>query len=320
MTIRAKFPGNCRVCRKSISVGAEIEWQKGAGAMHVACAGKSPEPLNSAPPPAQISQDTDLAALAQQYGFTMRGEPRIRCYERQVAKGDHLAAVGSTFETRDDAKMLVVARTKAQYWSADDLEDQDKFDQRPGLYYSISAIQVERTAAEQSILDAKASAQASANAAQQAEEERRNKHFTALLTPPEGWTMIDGSLLGGDVSLTTERGTEVFAQRPLPVPPKTEWTKLDAETARPGDSNYAALYQAGPYRVLEHGSYDDWRVAVMVPPDLVDTYIAAICVERQITSDTAAAWLAEYRGCVGSQIYEWAVKNLPAKGTKHGEI
>jgi hypothetical protein len=35
MTIKAKFAGHCRVCQSPITVGSEIEWEKGKGSMHV---------------------------------------------------------------------------------------------------------------------------------------------------------------------------------------------------------------------------------------------------------------------------------------------
>jgi hypothetical protein len=37
MTITARYPGKCRKCGGSISVGEQIEWEKGNGASHVKC-------------------------------------------------------------------------------------------------------------------------------------------------------------------------------------------------------------------------------------------------------------------------------------------
>ena len=37
MTMRAKFPGRCKVCGQTIRVGEEIEWTKESGAKHVRC-------------------------------------------------------------------------------------------------------------------------------------------------------------------------------------------------------------------------------------------------------------------------------------------
>lgn len=152
MTIKAKFAGTCKICVKPIRVGEEIEWEKGTGAMHITCKGKTPVPLNSAPPAQLVSAGTDLAALAQQYGHTLTGEPRVRHYNERVHKGETLKAIGSTFDARE-GKMLVIARTKPQYLSADYLEDMDMFDMRPGLYYELSAISVARSSDEQAKRD-----------------------------------------------------------------------------------------------------------------------------------------------------------------------
>lgn len=299
MTIRAKFAGTCRICAERINVGAEIEWEKGKGAMHIECKDKTPV----------VSADTDLSALAKQHGYELLGEARIRHYTERVTKGERLKAIGSTFEARE-GKMLVVAHTKPQYYSEDYLEDMDWFDMRPGLYYEVSAIAIHRSVDEQAKLDADKAAKQAKQDAEATAEKRQSAHFAELTTPPEGWTAIDGALRDAAVEIVSKSDSEKFTERPLPIPPKSEWTKLDEEHQQEGMRSYAVLYQAGPYRVLEHGDFDDWRVMVMIPPALVDGYISAICADRKITKTAAEKWLARYRGCVGTQIYEWAVAHL----------
>lgn len=49
MTITAKYPGKCTKCSQPIAVGAQIEWAKGSGAVHVRCAQSTGTPAASMP-------------------------------------------------------------------------------------------------------------------------------------------------------------------------------------------------------------------------------------------------------------------------------
>lgn len=40
MTITAKFNGECKACGKKIRKGETIQWERGAGARHIACSGR----------------------------------------------------------------------------------------------------------------------------------------------------------------------------------------------------------------------------------------------------------------------------------------
>lgn len=141
--------------------------------------------------------------------------------------------------------------------------------------------------------------------AAKAETQQAETRIKDLSTAPEGWVMVDGASIG-DFVVTL--GTEQIRSHAPTLPADREtWTKLGE--ARHG-SSYATLYQAGEFRVLDHGGYDDWRTAVMIPPHLVDGYMAAEVKRRHITRESAAAWLGQYRGCVGSEVYEWAVAHI----------
>lgn len=307
MTITAKFPGTCKICLRPIRIGEKIEWQKGAGATHLKCVGKTPVTLNSPPPPSLITPSTDLAALAQRYGHTLRGEPRTYVYTCRVRKGQSLKKVGDTFTWPKAGKMLVIATTRPTFYSADDMEDMDIFDhQGSGLYYDITTLAIEPTAEEKAEAERTKAQQVEQEQRKKAEHERINKRLAELTTPPEGWTAIDGAELVAEITIADEH----FVERPLPVPPESEWKKLDEEHDTSALQRYAVLYQAGPYRVCKHGNWDDWRQMVMIPPDLVDSYISAVVKCRGITLAEAREWLEKYRGCVGTEIYEWAETHL----------
>lgn len=49
MTITAKYPGKCSVCGRAFAAGAQIEWSKGAGSKHAACAAGAAPARESTP-------------------------------------------------------------------------------------------------------------------------------------------------------------------------------------------------------------------------------------------------------------------------------
>jgi len=192
---------------------------------------------------------------------------------------------------------MVIAVDRPYHMSADDCEDMDMFDRRAGWATPYEEREVTESAPDRQAREAReAKAQAAA-----AEVKRRKDHFTALRTPPEGWVFVDGAAL----PFTAALGTESLSEVPLTIPDKATWTLIDQESEADGVKQYARLYQAGEFRVLDHGNFDDWRTALLIPPHLVDAYFGAEAARRAITPEAAAKWLEKYRGCVGSQLYEW---------------
>lgn len=51
---------------------------------------------------------------------------------------------------------------------------------------------------------------------------------------------------------------------------------------------------------------DDQRETYWLPPDLWTAICAAEAKARGITSSQAREWLTAYRGCVGTELYEFA--------------
>lgn len=50
MTITSKYPGKCTICGGRIAIGEQIEWRKGEGSSHAACAKGGPAPSAPARP------------------------------------------------------------------------------------------------------------------------------------------------------------------------------------------------------------------------------------------------------------------------------
>ncbi len=65
MTITARFSGQCLVCGGHIAAGEQIEWKKGEGSKHAACAAGKPAPA-AASPAASAKRATRRAAAPRQ--------------------------------------------------------------------------------------------------------------------------------------------------------------------------------------------------------------------------------------------------------------
>lgn len=63
--------------------------------------------------------------------------------------------------------------------------------------------------------------------------------------------------------------------------------------------------------VTERGFGDDMRESYWFPLDLFAAVCGAEIKARGITPESAAQWLSQYRGCVDTELYEFAVSSLP---------
>ena len=278
MTIRAKYAGRCAACGGAIQIGAEIEWSRG---------GPPPRHTRCSQPP--HDPETLLAMSGRHWAADA-----TESFRRSGRQGPALGEV-VTVKARH---YLVVARGEAYYHSEDDCEDNDCFCGRYGWITPYRARQVTESPDEGAAREARdlAAREETARAA------RLTADLARLRTPEPGWVFYDGATVGGEWRV----GEAVGVERPVAVPPRAEWVTVDETEPDPTPlREYARLYQTGEFRVLEHGNYDDWRTALLIPPHLVDAYFAAEAARLRVTADAARAWLANYRGCVGSPLYEW---------------
>lgn len=84
------------------------------------------------------------------------------------------------------------------------------------------------------------------------------------------------------------------------------------------DTLYSAITDDGRtiYRIASvHGFGDDCRETYWLPPDLWERMMLAEIAARGITPESAEKWLAESRGCVGTELYEFAATIRPAPGS-----
>lgn len=185
---------------------------------------------------------------------------------------------------------IVTRVDKPYYMSADDAEEMDLFERGGGWATPYQMREVTEPPAEREKRQAKAAAElAAANAIKQAREDFEAKF--AECTAGLVRVHCDYELLTSD-----GRGPYV-----------AEWREGDGYKQLKQTTSKITGQTA---YVFPHGGYDDYRLDMFVDPQ---TSIAAYQAKRERskqyehpdTPATATAWLEKYRGCAGSEYYEW---------------
>jgi len=143
-------------------------------------------------------------------------------------------------------------------------------------------------------------------------------------TIPRGYRTRHGSLYGGTVQI----GEESFREVAISTTDALQWRiVIDVREIchAPGTlihgtvQEYRELWGASMpdgrpiYReVSSHSFGDDVRQTYWMPLDVWTAAVRAEIVAGKITPESAREWLAQYRGCVGSEVYEFAVSDTLA--------
>lgn len=147
----------------------------------------------------------------------------------------------------------------------------------------------------------------------------------AKTTIPAEYKSRHGSMYGGVVSFDGQSIAE-----PGITAPRVPWERLATYETRVRDltgqstingrvEDSETLYRAitsdgrSIYRIAHsYGFGDDMRETYYLPEDLWQQMMLAEIRARGITPETARQWLAECRGCVGTELYEFAATLQPA--------
>ncbi len=133
---------------------------------------------------------------------------------------------------------------------------------------------------------------------------------------PADYRQRHGALLGGTVVIDGEADQIVpVAYRLLQ---QAQWEQMASDSegrvigGRPMDRrtlyHYALPDGRQVYREVADTSYgDDLRETYWLPPDIFGALVAAEIRARGITPAIAREWLAQYRGCVDTELYEAAL-------------
>lgn len=141
----------------------------------------------------------------------------------------------------------------------------------------------------------------------------RDAYDAAVAAIPTDYLRRHGATLGGEWRIDGHGGTEPAVG---PMVPPLEWRQV-ATKHRPGRTPgtvgqtwriYTAQTDYGTVYQEQYTAYDDYRTTVWGPAPLMEQLYEREIAARGITPESARAWLAEYRGCVGSELYEWAAR------------
>lgn len=322
-----KYAGYCADCKASCGPN-HGELVKVDGKWQVRCGKKSghkaaaPEKRQTSRKPNHRDGETITAdeMMARVAGLAEKASVTVTGTSATSYTAQDVVVVGATRKTKKDGWVLVVAlgAYDRYYHSESDCEDMDCFcgdygwheDQQ---YYGVQCSEPGNVKADREQREAKMAAEKAAAANTAAEWARR---LAAI--PPE-YKQRHGALYGGMVTLAGPAGgwSDEIAKTGATLA-GLAWT----ETAR-----YAEPYQrdanktktthvlrsatlADGRTVYEHQTYDydDYRTTFHLPAELYGQVLALEVARRGITSKQAAEWLAKFRGCVDTDIYEFAAK------------
>jgi hypothetical protein len=205
------------------------------------------------------------------------------------------------------------------YVSQDDLDDQDDFSGHAGWQESQegSWVEVSEPASYRTAREAREKQASDAAAKAKFESDAWDAARTQI---PADYSQRHGALLGGVVTMSGANGTSSDTI----YPPLAEFAQVKwVEVARYASKSYtgtwygeilrsATLSDGRPIYELQSIQYDDYRTTFYLPADLYQVVLAAEVSRRGITREAAQEWLSRYRGCVDTDIYEFAATVCPA--------
>lgn len=129
-----------------------------------------------------------------------------------------------------------------------------------------------------------------------------------------GDVVIDGEVLSEPALDTSNLPWVRLASHETRVRDLTGQSSINGRV-KDRDTLYSATVADGRtiYRIAHfHGFGDDLCETYYLPADLWEQLMLAEVRMRGITREIAEQWLAEFRGCVGTELYEFATSIFPA--------
>ena len=143
---------------------------------------------------------------------------------------------------------------------------------------------------------------------------------TALGIIPADYGQRHGATLGGEWSIGSDRGKEPSIAS---AKPKLIWEQIAQHITHYSESRGSSiagrvasarvLHRAdtayGPVYREEFRDFDDYRTTLWMPSAMFEEHLRAEVQRLGITQETAQQWLERYRGCVGTELYEFAAQD-----------
>ena len=291
-TAAAKFSSQCSACGLFIRPGDMITYDPAVkySSRHKVCSStvvKSSVPLNS---PGRAA----LQGRGRSDSFL--GEKTDICLTF-LSRGPE-SSLGDTIRAKD-GRYLTSVGAASHYVSQNEADDFDLIGMDGSFSAHWSLMRYYRLATEEEAAPIKAREEEAARKKVEAERtnaevEQARKDFDARLT----------ELTAG--LYRCECAWE-FIERPGKDSTILDWHE---------GSNYKSLVRTASKvtgvtcYTHPHGGYDDYRLDAYVDAATRDAINRAWTESTKMTVEKATDWLAKYRGCVGTESYEWAVANL----------
>lgn len=284
MRIKAKFAGRCGACGASIRVGDSIEWTRGEPSKHVVCSKGTSKSASSG------------SSVRPAPSFTEAEAPVTVCERRGRSKPEPDDRVGESFRlSRRDGqypgRVVTVLGQRRSFLSEEDAEDIASIDDAGWIVtlYCRFATPEEEAAVvlREEEKEAAAWAQALAVVAEREKKEAEEAAVRARVDAVISGLVAAGECFRLDLSATSR---EVLGEIHGRV--DVVWYR---HTLPSGD----------PVVVQYTSQYDDERVQLFGPREVVRTAWRSFAASAGVTPEKAREWLSRYRGCSGTQAYEF---------------
>jgi hypothetical protein len=281
MRIVAKYAGKCERCGGGFASGASIEWEKGKGSRHVACPAK-PSPAPEKKSWKEPSREEAPVVLTRDCG---------------PSKPDLDSEVGRSFRlgkrAGEHAEKVVTVVAQRRTWISEDGLSFGLSDDRGWsltLYCRLAAAdEIARVEA-----DELAERERRAERARRAEDAKRAEQAEA--------ERIEALLVG--LSCADSFSYDVLKG----ASPAELVGEIGKET-----TVHRYVLATGEVVYVKHWHcYDDDRSWLYASRETVERSWAALAAQMKLTPERSAKWLAEYRGCSGTELHEFVVRNAEA--------
>lgn len=254
--------------------------------------------------PTQALSEGEVLGIAQKLaeaaGVQTTGEARKYTADEKVTTGEIRQS-----KKHGHVLVAVALRYHRYYHSEDSCEDNDCFCGQYGWkesheYWGVSVSEPAEARRARLALEAKAATEVKRAA------EIASDYAMAKAKIPADYRIRHGATLGGVWKIGESAGVEPAVQLDL------QWVRI---ASRPnGDPKYgrndhvfqASLNDGRSVYKEETNSYDDYRTTLYLPIDIWEAEARQEVAQLGITPEKAEAWLAQFRGCVGTELYEFA--------------
>ena len=332
-----RYPGYCTDCGAQCPAGhGELKRMK-SGAWVVSCGGarsatvrapsqNRPARRSTSSSSARRETHRDGERLDQSAMLARAAEMAIKTgvevlgtEARSYTARNADVALGHVRKSVKDGWMLVVAlgHYDRYYHSEDACEDMDCFCRDYGWreeqeYWGIWCSE---PGAERAARESREAATAAKEVAAKAEASAYEAAKTQI---PADYGRRHGATLGGAWTITSAGGTDSGVEPAVEqIAADLVWTRIGnhhipgsipGTTGKTWTLQRAALPDGRPLYREDFRGYDDYRTTLWMPQDVYRAELAAEVKRLGITPEAAREWLAQYKGCVGTELYEFAAE------------